>query len=145
MTQPIYRQYQRGEDGTDLIENVVPFPTLVASSSVTVNLGVASRKSVFNQAFAAQFTAGTYGGTATVTIQKVTGGSTVTALTAAQSITAANLPVRINKAIPALTTLTDSQKTINPGDVLEAVFTLSSTVSVQPGGGIIGAETYLVV
>ena len=137
------RLTQPGEFDTDVIENVVPFPTLVASSSVTVNLGAPFRETIFKQAYAAQFTAGTYGGTATVTIQKVTGGSTVTALTAAQDITSVGTPVRKTKQIPVLTALTDAQRTLQPGDVLEAVFTLSSTVSVQPGGGIVGAETYL--
>lgn len=143
MTVTVHRQFGPGEYGTDIIENVIPFPTLVASTTTTVNLGYAYRTSVFKQAFAAQFSGGTYGGTATVTIQKYSGGA-ATALTAAQDVTTTGIPIRVTKLIPALTTLTDSQKTLIPGDVLEAVFTLSSTVSTQPGGGAIGAETFLV-
>lgn len=143
MTVSTYREFQPGEYGSDIIECVVPFPTLVASGSVTVNCGISFRNSVFAGGFVAQNVAGTFGGTATVTLQKCSGGVT-TALTAAQSILSAGAPARTTVKIPALASLSDSQKSFQPGDVLEAIFTLSSTVSVQPVGGIVGGETYLI-
>lgn len=145
MTLLNFRRYAPGVFGTAVIDQVTPFPTIAGTATTTVALGQICRNQIFVQGQVSQLTLVVpTSGTCTVTIKKwdVKNAAFVN-LTAATDITTTGQTLKVCSAIPALTTLTDQQRSINAGDTLYADFIASAAITTQPTGGMIGYEAFL--
>ncbi|GEM_PF-5364924 len=145
MTMRNDRAEQPGEYGSQINTESVPFPTIANSTTTTVNLGLSPRLQWFRQGFIDQLILAASASALTVQIQKLdsTNGFAAVNLTAAQDITSSTQTAKKTFALAALTTLTDAQRTLNPGDALVAVFTAGGSVTSQAVGGIVGAELFI--
>lgn len=124
----------------------VALPSIGGTTTTTIYLAGSRWTYWFNEGWLFEQTLGVYAGTATVQFFRYDFvNSAAIALTAAKDVTSTGQTANKTLNVPALTTLTDIQRTImgSLGDSLYASFVTSAGVTDQPVGGIIGAEVFV--
>lgn len=144
MAQTTYRQYAPGQFGAEVNTEVAPYPTTINNTATTiVNLGMAPRTQFFNFGFISCVTTlPTSGAALQVQFAKYdsTASFALVNLTAAQDITVTTQTLKKTFQVAALSTLTDAQRRLQPGDSLIAQFIAAGTVTGQALGAVVGAE-----
>lgn len=117
------------------------FPPTLATGANVVNVATPYRSAYVFGCSVSQYALGVYATSGTIQFQKITaGGGTTVNLTAAQDITATTQTAKTTFNVPLLSTLTDAQRTVMPGDMLVAVVTVTGSVTTQPVAGAATVE-----
>lgn len=144
--QPNYPQFQAGRYGVVPNTEAAPFPTVAGTSTTTINIGMTARRQIFGQGFVSQIAVIVpASGHVALVIGKYDSTNSNTQVPLTASINVDTSPGGVAKqttAIPALSTLTDAQRTIHPADLIYAAFTTTGALTSQAVGGIVGVELY---
>ena len=115
--------------------------TIGDSATTLFSLGGYPRLAYISKFVVSQQVLATSGSALTFVVQKYdASATTAVVLTAAVDALTAGQTLRIGDEIDVLSSLTQAQRTLAPGDTLEVLFTAAGTVTGQPTNFVLNAE-----